>query len=99
MAVYATHTIALNGRVKTIKYEDFQDGVDTVSVSWRDISVSYTHLDVYKRQLTSQPTIVKTAGSIHYIKAHTFYGCKVRVRACLPVSVCHVPNTCCRPKY
>ena len=32
MAVYATRTIALNGSVKTIKYEDFQDGVDTVSV-------------------------------------------------------------------
>ena len=32
MAVYATLTVALNGSVKTIKYNDFEDGVDTVSV-------------------------------------------------------------------
>ena len=32
MVVYATRTIALNGSVRSIKYNDIEDGVDTVSV-------------------------------------------------------------------
>ena len=32
MSVYTTRTIALNRRVNTLKYNDFEDGADTVFV-------------------------------------------------------------------
>ena len=42
MTPYDTRIVALNGSMKSIKYSDFDDSID---------SVSYTHLDVYKRQI------------------------------------------------